>query len=78
MYLEFTALQSESLETWIAVGGFDFSNPDTPTYTAWSDMVSSSANRAAFISSLEAFLDQYGFQGVDLGKPFPSRVGAYH
>jgi len=67
MYSEFTALQSDSLETWIAIGGFDFSDPG-PTFNAWSDMVSTSANRAAFISSLQSFMDEYGFQGVDLGK----------
>ena len=33
-----------------------------------SDMASSAANRAAFISSLKSFMAQYGFQGVDLGK----------
>jgi len=70
MYTEFTSLQSDSLETWIAIGGFDFSDPDTPTFNAWSDMTSTSANRAAFITSLESFMDQYGFQGVDLGQSF--------
>ena len=27
LYPEFTKLQSSSLETWIAIGGFDFSDP---------------------------------------------------
>ena len=31
-----------------------------------SDMVSTEANRAAFISSVMDYMDKYGFQGVDL------------
>ena len=34
MYDEFTALKSPKLQTWIAVGGFDFSEPG-PTHTTW-------------------------------------------
>lgn len=64
---EFTALKKDGLETWLAIGGYDFSDPG-PTRTAWSDMASSQANRAAFISSLRDFLDKYGFQGVDIGR----------
>lgn len=35
LYRDFTALKSLELETWIAIGGFDFSNPGTPTFSAW-------------------------------------------
>lgn len=70
MYAQFTARKSEKLHTWIAVGGFSFSDPG-PTHTTWSDMVSSSGNRASFINSLIAFMQQYGFTGVDLDWEFP-------
>jgi chitinase len=63
VYSEFTALKSQRVETWIAVGGFDFSDPNTTTHYTWSQLVSSSSNRAAFISSLLDFLPQYGFEG---------------
>jgi chitinase len=66
LYTEFTALQSQGVKTWIAIGGFDFSDPGTPTHTAWSDMVSSAANRATFINSLKGFMQTWKFQGVDL------------
>ena len=71
LYPDFTALKSVTLETWIAVGGFDFSNLG-PTRTTWSDMSSTVANRTTFISSLMAFMEQYGFQGVDLDWEYPA------
>ncbi|KFY96783.1 hypothetical protein V498_02481 [Pseudogymnoascus sp. VKM F-4517 (FW-2822)] len=67
---EFTVLNS-TLKTWIAVGGFDFSEPDTPTHTTWSDLVSSAANRKTFITSLVDFMDFWGFSGADLDWEYP-------
>jgi GH18 family chitinase len=71
LYAQFTALKSAAMQTWIAVGGFDFSDPG-PTHTIWSGMCSNSANRAAFISSLIDFMNQWGFQGVDLDWEYPA------
>jgi chitinase len=69
---EFTGLSKGSdLKTWIAIGGFDMSNPEAPTHTAWSDMVSTKPNRAAFIESLRDYMDEYGFTGVDLDWEYP-------
>ena len=34
LYTQFTALQRSGLETWIAIGGFDFSD-NGPTHTTW-------------------------------------------
>ncbi|THY12303.1 glycoside hydrolase [Aureobasidium pullulans] len=67
LYKEFTSLQKTGLETWIAIGGFDFSNKGS----TWSTMTSTSQNRQAFIKSLVAFMQQYGFQGVDLDWEYP-------
>jgi GH18 family chitinase len=36
IYAEFTALQRLGVETWIAVGGFDFSDDNTSTHQTWS------------------------------------------
>ena len=39
-------------------------------------MISTPTNRAAFVSSLLAFIQLYGFQGVDLDFEFPAASGA--
>ncbi|KAF2233889.1 glycoside hydrolase family 18 protein [Viridothelium virens] len=70
VYRDFAALKHKGLETWIAIGGFDFSDAG-PTHTTWSDMVSTSANRAAFITSLQQFMARYGFQGIDIDWEYP-------
>lgn len=60
---EFTALKSSALQTWIAVGGYTFSDPG-PTHTTWSNLCASAQARAAFIQSAKEFMLEYGFQGV--------------
>jgi chitinase len=64
-------LKKPGLETWIAIGGFDFNNPG-PTFTTFSDMASTSANRKAFIISIVDFMDTWGFEGIDVDWEFPS------
>ncbi|KAM7195912.1 hypothetical protein V8F20_007277 [Naviculisporaceae sp. PSN 640] len=79
MMREFTALsrRGNGLQTWIAIGGFDFSDPETPdggpnpTHTTWSDLCASKAGRTAFINSVREYMDEYGFQGVDLDWEYP-------
>lgn len=67
LYSEFTALKSSGLQTWIAIGGWDFNDGSS----TWSSMAATSSGRSAFISSLKDFMDQYGFQGVDLDWEYP-------
>jgi chitinase len=71
LYREFTALQSKGVKTWIAVGAWDMSDPGTPTHTAWSDMASAPENRKAFVESAVSFMEQHGFQGLDLDWEYP-------
>jgi chitinase len=71
MMREFTGLAKDGLQTWIAIGGFDFSDPGTPTHTTWSDVCATKARRAAFINSVKEYMDEYGFQGVDLDWEYP-------
>jgi chitinase len=51
---------------------WSFNDPGTKTYNAYSDMVSTQANRGAFIQSLIMFMDTYGFQGVDIDWEYPA------
>lgn len=69
-YTEFTALKTSTLQTWIAIGGWDFNDPG-PTQSTFSQLASTANNRAAFISSLQSFMTQYGFQGVDIDWEYP-------
>lgn len=75
LYAKFTALKSAKLQTWIAIGGGSGMTPWFVYFlgsfgtrankkTHRSLMVSTAANRAKFITSLEAFIKKYGFQGT--------------
>ena len=76
LYNSFSSLKQKrpGLETWISVGGWSFNDdgnsPDTRT--AFSNMVSSSSNRAKFIAALQNFMQSYGFDGVDIDWEYPA------
>ncbi|KAJ5921194.1 CAZyme family GH18 [Penicillium verhagenii] len=76
LYSRFTALKSKQpgLQAWLSVGGWSFNDAtNTPdTQHAFSDMVGSSANRQAFITSLRNFMQTYGFDGVDIDWEYPA------
>ncbi|KAF2719131.1 glycoside hydrolase family 18 protein [Polychaeton citri CBS 116435] len=63
----FTALKSKKpgLQVLISVGGWSFTDPGA-TQRAYSNMASSSSNRARFIDNLTNFKETYGFDGADL------------
>jgi chitinase len=65
LYNRFTDLKKShiGLQTWVSVGGWSFTDPG-PTRTAFSEMTSTSDNRAKFISEVRQFMDTYGFDGV--------------
>ncbi|KAJ4261803.1 hypothetical protein NW757_000075 [Fusarium falciforme] len=70
LYKEFTALKKKGLETWIAIGGWTFNDPGA-TRTTFSDLAANSGRRARFIKSVASFLEEHGFQGVDLDWEYP-------
>ncbi|KAJ7121425.1 hypothetical protein C8R44DRAFT_853060 [Mycena epipterygia] len=61
------------LQVIIAVGGWDFSEDD-PTRDLFSVMISTSSARATFISSVKAFLTQFGLDGIDIDFEYPSAI----
>ncbi|RWA12354.1 hypothetical protein EKO27_g2735 [Xylaria grammica] len=70
IYREFTALKSSTLQTWVAIGGWSFNDPG-PTRNTFSNLARTSQGRATFIASLASFLEEYGFQGVDIDWEYP-------
>lgn len=58
------------LEVWISIGGWDFNDPGS-TQTLFSDLAASTSKQATFFASLIAFLETYGFDGVDLDWEYP-------
>ncbi|KAI1749014.1 hypothetical protein F4782DRAFT_514853 [Xylaria castorea] len=69
-YKQFTNLKSSKLKTWLSIGGWDFNDPGPTQYT-FSRLASTASNRAVFITSLKSFMDEYGFQGVDIDWEYP-------
>jgi chitinase len=61
-YIQLTDLKREnpSLKVFISIGGWSAGG------AVFSDMTSTSANRGAFIHSLQSFMKQYAFDGVDI------------
>ena len=66
-YQQIVAMKSKNkdLKVILSIGGWNFPS------NFWSGMVSTEASRSHFISSTKAFLQQYGFDGVDLDWEFP-------
>ncbi|KAJ4319636.1 hypothetical protein N0V84_006272 [Fusarium piperis] len=72
-FTEFTALKRKnpSLRAVVALGGWTFNDNHTIWQPVFSDLASTSAKRATFVSELVKFMDRYGFDGVDIDWEYP-------
>lgn len=54
------------LKIFVSVGGWTFSDNNTETQAVFGNIAKSSSNRATFVDNVVKFLDQYGFDGIDI------------
>ncbi|KAI9146931.1 symbiotic chitinase [Paramyrothecium foliicola] len=60
-----------SLQLYVSLGGWTFSDNGTATQPVFGDIARSSSNRDKFASNLLKFLNTYGYDGVDLDWEYP-------
>ncbi|MCJ1383203.1 hypothetical protein MMC17_006316 [Xylographa soralifera] len=73
LFSQLTALktQNPSLKTIVSLGGWTFTDNGTTTQHVFGNIVSSTDNRSKFITNLQSFLQNYGFDGVDFDWEYP-------
>jgi len=54
------------LQVFVSVGGWTFSDNGTATQPVFGDIASTAANRAKFAKNVVKFMNQYGFDGLDI------------
>jgi chitinase len=54
------------LKLFVSVGGWTFSNNNTDTQPVFGNIARSSSNRESFAKKMLAFLNEYGFDGIDI------------
>ncbi|KAL2385529.1 hypothetical protein RJZ90_001269 [Blastomyces dermatitidis] len=55
-----------SLQLYVSIGGWTFSDNNTITQPIFGNIARSPANRRKFADNILSFLNQYGFDGVDI------------
>ncbi|KAL4419580.1 hypothetical protein ABPG77_003606, partial [Micractinium sp. CCAP 211/92] len=63
--------QNPALKLLLAVGGWTMNLEDSPYRFRFSRAVATSASRAKFINSTMAWLDRFGFEGIDIDWEYP-------
>ncbi|PYI36201.1 hypothetical protein BP00DRAFT_453217 [Aspergillus indologenus CBS 114.80] len=59
------------LEVFVSIGGWTFSDNDTATQPLLGEIAADAGNRKTFADNVVRFLDQYGFDGLDLDWEYP-------
>ena len=72
LYFDFTNLKQTNpgLQTWISVGGWAMNDPG-PTNGTFSALANSTTYQDQFATSLITFMNEYGFDGVDIDWEYP-------
>ncbi|KAM0542827.1 hypothetical protein ACHAPJ_012607 [Fusarium lateritium] len=68
--LMFLKKKDKNLKIYLAIGGWTFNDPG-PTAHVFSDLAASEDNQKKFFDSLQSFLSQYNFDGLDLDWEYP-------
>ncbi|KAK7915206.1 glycoside hydrolase superfamily [Apiospora marii] len=59
------------LEVWVSIGGWTFSDNNTATQPVFGDIAADAGKRQKFANNLVHFMQQHGFNGVDLDWEYP-------
>ncbi|KXT13896.1 hypothetical protein AC579_2627 [Pseudocercospora musae] len=62
---------SSTLEVYVSIGGWTFSDNHTATQSVFPEIASDTAKRQKFADNLVNFMVRYGFDGVDLDWEYP-------
>lgn len=62
---------NSDLEVWISVGGWTFSDNDTVTQPLLGEISRDPVKREKFARNIVRFMDQYGFDGLDIDWEYP-------
>jgi chitinase len=73
LFDDLTTLKSikPDLEVWVSIGGWTFSDNNTATQPVFGDISADAGKRQKFANNLVHFMQQHGFDGVDLDWEYP-------
>jgi chitinase len=60
-----------NLQVYLSLGGWTFSDNNTATQPVLGDIASTQANRDDFARNVLSFLNEYGFDGIDIDWEYP-------
>ncbi|CRX38109.1 glycosyl hydrolase family 18 protein [Estrella lausannensis] len=63
--------QAPQLKLYLTIGGWSFNNPDAPTKSLFSEMVSRPESRREFIASCIDYAHRFDFNGIDIDWEYP-------